>query len=49
MRLEVEGYPQLNCEDIFLDIDFYFNHNKMQDPQNDGELVQTITFRLNDI
>jgi hypothetical protein len=49
LRLEVEGYPQLNCEDVFLEIDFRFNHNRIQEPDTPGELLQTLTFRLNDI
>lgn len=49
LRLEVEGYPQLDCDGIFLDIDFRFNHNNLQNPDSPGELVQTLTFRLNDL
>ena len=49
LRLEVEGYPQLNCEDIYLEIEFRFNHTRLQDPEHEGELIQSATFRFNDI
>ena len=49
LRLEVEAYPELQLSDIYLAIDLRLNHKKIHEIGSEGEVIETVVLRINDI
>lgn len=39
----------MEADQIFLELQFYFNQASISEPEKDGELKETIVFKLNDL
>ena len=48
-RLETEAYPGLNCDNVYLEIELRLNSKKLHEPEVEGELLQTVTLKMNDL
>ena len=47
--MELEGYPELETEEIFIDAKLRLNHQDLSEPELPGLPIEAVTFRVNDI
>jgi hypothetical protein len=48
-RLEIEAYPNIKSDNIYISFDLRLNHKKLHEFNSTGDLIQTVKLKINDI